>query len=42
MTESEAEKLFEGRFELAGIESVTDSLPLFREMERWQEWLKIA
>jgi hypothetical protein len=21
-------------------EQVTDSLPLFRDLERWQEWLK--
>jgi hypothetical protein len=23
-------------------EALTDSLPLFRDMEKWQEWLKIG
>jgi protein-L-isoaspartate O-methyltransferase len=40
LTEKQAEKLFESRFRLARSEWVTDSLPLFRGMERWQEWLK--
>ena len=41
LTEAEAEQLFKKRFELVRSESLTDSLPLFRDMERWQEWLKI-
>lgn len=41
ITESEAEQLFKKRFTLQHSEPVTDSLPLFRDMERWQEWLKI-
>jgi SAM-dependent methyltransferase len=41
LTEPEAKQLFEKRFELVRSEVVTDSLPLFRNMERWQEWLKI-
>jgi protein-L-isoaspartate O-methyltransferase len=40
LTERQAEKLFESRFRLARSESVTDSLPLFCGMERWQEWQK--
>ena len=41
ITEPEAEQLFKKRFELTRSEATTDSLPLFRDMERWQEWLKI-
>lgn len=41
ITEPEADQLFKKRFELARSEAMTDSLPLFRDMERWQEWLKI-
>lgn len=41
LTEPEAEQLFKKRFELVRSEAMTDSLPLFRDMERWQEWLKI-
>ena len=41
LTEPEAEQLFKKRFQLLRSEVVTDSLPLFRDMERWQEWLKI-
>ena len=41
ITETEAEQLFKKRFELVRSEVMTDSLPLFRDMERWQEWLKI-
>ena len=41
LTNSEAEELFDKRFELGRSEAMTDSLPLFRDMERWQEWLKI-
>ena len=40
LTEKQAEQLFESRFQLVRSELVTDSLPLFRGMERWQEWLK--
>lgn len=39
LTEPEAEQLFKKRFELVRSEVMTDSLPLFRDMERWQEWL---
>jgi thiopurine S-methyltransferase len=39
---TEAEQLFNKRFRLMRSEAVTDSLPLFRDMERWQEWLKIG
>ena len=42
ITEPEAEQLFKKRFELVRSEAMTDSLPLFRDMERWQEWLKIG
>ena len=41
LTEREAEHLFKKRFERVRSEAMTDSLPLFRDMERWQEWLKI-
>jgi SAM-dependent methyltransferase len=41
MTEPEADQLFKSRFQLQRSEPMTDSLPLFRDMERWQEWLKI-
>ena len=40
LTDAEAEQLFSTRFQLVRSEAVTDSLPLFRDMERWQEWLK--
>jgi SAM-dependent methyltransferase len=40
ITEPEGEQLFKKRFELVRSEATTDSLPLFRGMERWQEWLK--
>jgi SAM-dependent methyltransferase len=42
LTEPEAEQLFKKRFELMRSERMTDSLPLFRDMERWQEWRKIG
>ena len=35
------DKLFERYFQLVQSEAVTDSLSLFRDMERWQEWRKI-
>jgi SAM-dependent methyltransferase len=41
LTEPEAEQLFDKRFQLLRSEVVTDSLPFFRDMERWQERLKI-
>jgi SAM-dependent methyltransferase len=41
LTQPEAEQLFKKHFQLMRSEVVTDSLPLFRDMERWQEWLKI-
>lgn len=41
LTEPEAEQLFKKDFQLLRSEPITDSLPLFRDMERWQEWLKI-
>jgi hypothetical protein len=41
LTDKQAEQLFQRRFRLVRSELVTDSLPLFRGMERWQEWLKI-
>jgi hypothetical protein len=34
------QELFERNFRLVRSELMTDSLPLFRDMERWQEWLK--
>jgi len=41
ITDLEAEQLFKRRFELIRTEAISVSLPLFRNMERWQEWLKI-
>jgi Thiopurine S-methyltransferase (TPMT) len=41
LTDTDAEQLFRRRFQLTRSEVVTDSLPFFRDMERWQEWLKI-
>ena len=41
LTEPEAEQHFNKHFELVRSELMADSLPLFRDMERWQEWLKI-
>lgn len=41
LTEPEAEQLLRKHFEPVRSEAMTDSLPLFRDMERWQEWLKI-
>ena len=40
LVHGQAEQLFQRRFRLLRSELVTDSLPLFRGMERWQEWLK--
>ena len=41
LTEPDVEHLFKKRFQLLRSDPMTDSLPLFRDMERWQEWLKI-
>ena len=41
LMDTEAEQLFNNRFQLVRSEVVTDSLPLFRDMERWQEWLRL-
>jgi hypothetical protein len=40
LTDGQAEQFFQSRFQLLRSELVTDSLPLFHGMERWQEWLK--
>jgi len=42
LTDPEAERLFKERFELVRSEALTDSLPLFRDMEKWQEWRRSA
>jgi SAM-dependent methyltransferase len=42
LTVMDAEQLFNKRFQLIRSEVMIDSLPLFRDMERWQEWLKIG
>ena len=41
ITGPEAEQFFTKHLELVRSEAMTDSLPLFRDMERWQEWKKI-
>ena len=41
ISESESQRLFQSRFRLLRNDPVTDSLPLFRGRESWQEWLKI-
>jgi hypothetical protein len=38
LTEAEAVDLLGDEFELIRSVPVTDSLPLFEGMERWQEW----
>jgi SAM-dependent methyltransferase len=40
LTDKQADQLFESYFRLSRSENVTDSLPFFHDMERWQEWLK--
>ena len=40
LTDEQSQELFERNFRLVRSELMTDSLPLFRGMERWQEWLK--
>jgi thiopurine S-methyltransferase len=39
LSEASATKLFPGRFEFIRTEAVPDSLPIFRGMEKWQEWV---
>ena len=41
LTDAEANQLFKKHFQLVRSEAVSDSVPLFREMERWQDWLKL-
>jgi SAM-dependent methyltransferase len=41
LADNDAERLFKKHFKLVRSDVMTDSLPLFRDMERWQEWLKI-
>lgn len=38
LTETQASELLGDDFELVRSEPVSDSLPLFKEKERWQEW----
>jgi len=38
LTEARALELFGDDFDLIRSEPVSDSLPLFQGMERWQEW----
>ena len=38
LTEAQASELLGDNFELVRSEPVSDSLPLFQGMERWQEW----
>ena len=38
LTKAQASELFGEEFELIRSEPVSDSLPLFKGMERWQEW----
>ncbi len=38
LTEAQALELFGREFELIRSDPVSDSLPLFQGMERWQEW----
>lgn len=40
LTDKQAQDLFQRHFRLVRTELMTDSLPLFHAMERWQEWLK--
>ena len=40
LTEAAAKKLFADQFELVRSEPVSDSLPIFRGMEKWQEWVR--
>jgi len=38
LTDEQAQELFQRNFQPVRSELMTDSLPLFRGMERWQEW----
>lgn len=38
LTDNQSQELFQGDFQLVRSEPMTDSLPLFCGMERWQEW----
>lgn len=38
LTQRKADEIFGERFELEKSEPVTDSLPIFAEQEKWQEW----
>jgi SAM-dependent methyltransferase len=40
LRDNQAEQLFETHFRRVRSDVVTDSLPLFRGRERWQEWIK--
>ena len=40
LTDQQADQLFQRRFRRVKSELVTDSLPFFRGMEKWQEWLQ--
>ena len=40
LRDNQAEQLFQTHLRLVRSDLVTDSLPLFRGMERWQEWIK--
>jgi len=40
LADVKANELFNKHFQLVRSEVVTDSLPLFRGMERWQEWVR--
>jgi len=40
LAKNEADKLFGKKFRLTRSESVADSLPIFKGMEKWQEWTK--
>jgi SAM-dependent methyltransferase len=42
LTNAKAEELFKTQFQLVRDEAVSDSLPLFLNRERWQEWRKIV
>jgi SAM-dependent methyltransferase len=39
LTDEQAQEIFQDKFRLVRSEPMTDSLTLFRDMERWQEWL---
>ena len=39
LTETGAKRLFADRFKLVRSEKVIDALPIFRGMEKWQEWM---